>query len=227
MPHDIEDDESTPIEILSGDMLSTTAAHHHLQRVSDYPSSANSETINSRIGSAPVTPATHTGKPPKANTPGANDTEGDISGQVEQWVLQPAAQGCLYKCRITRDRKGMDRGLFPLYYLHLERDYGKKVFLLAGKRWCGNSARLRRTYNALLFLFFFSAIDFGEHRIIGNGEFGLGKRMGLQSILNEVPYIRAADLITKYRERVLDIWNCYNYIAAFFVCLFPLHRFGF
>lgn len=27
----------------------------------------------------------------------------------------------------------MDRGLFPLYYLHLERDYGKKVFLLAGK----------------------------------------------------------------------------------------------
>lgn len=155
MPHDIEDDESTPIEILSGDMLSTTAAHHHLQRVSDYPSSANSETINSRIGSAPVTPATHTGKPPKANTPGANDTEGDISGQVEQWVLQPAAQGCLYKCRITRDRKGMDRGLFPLYYLHLERDYGKKVFLLAGKRWCGNSARLRRTYNALLFLFFF------------------------------------------------------------------------
>lgn len=77
------------------------------------------------------------------------------------------------------------------------------------------------------FCFFFSAIDFGEHRIIGNGEFGLGKRMGLQSILNEVPYIRAADLITKYRERVLDIRNCYNFIAAFFVCLFPLHRFGF
>lgn len=50
-----------------------------------------------------------------------------------QWVVQPATQGCLYKCRITRDRKGMDRGLFPLYYLHLERDYGKKVFLLAGK----------------------------------------------------------------------------------------------
>lgn len=132
IPNDIEDDESTPIEILSSDMLSTTAAHHHHQRVSDYPSSANSETMNSRIGSAPVTPATNTGKP-KAGTPGSNEAEGDISGQVEQWVLQPAAQGCLYKCRITRDRKGMDRGLFPLYYLHLERDYGKKVFLLAGK----------------------------------------------------------------------------------------------
>lgn len=144
MPHDIEDDESTPIEMLSSDMLSTTAAHLHHQRISDYPTSANSETMNSRIGSAPVTPAIHApingnggsgsnNKPAKASTPGGNDAEGDISGQVEQWVLQPAAQGCLYKCRITRDRKGMDRGLFPLYYLHLERDYGKKVFLLAGK----------------------------------------------------------------------------------------------
>lgn len=27
----------------------------------------------------------------------------------------------------------MDRGLFPLYYLHLEREYGKKIFLLAGE----------------------------------------------------------------------------------------------
>lgn len=27
----------------------------------------------------------------------------------------------------------MDRGMFPIYYLHLERDTGKKVFLLAGK----------------------------------------------------------------------------------------------
>lgn len=62
-----------------------------------------------------------------------NELEGDVTGQIEQWVLSPAAQGCLYKCRITRDRKGMDRGLFPLYYLHLEREYGKKIFLLAGK----------------------------------------------------------------------------------------------
>lgn len=58
---------------------------------------------------------------------------GDVIGHVEQWVVEPAAQGSLYKCRITRDRKGMDRGMFPLYYLHLEREYGKKIFLLAGK----------------------------------------------------------------------------------------------
>jgi hypothetical protein len=64
---------------------------------------------------------------------GGNEIEGDITGNVEQWVLSPGRQGVLYKCRITRDRKGMDKGLFPIYYLHLERDTGKKVFLLAGK----------------------------------------------------------------------------------------------
>lgn len=62
------------------------------------------------------------------------ELEGDIEGNVEKFVLQPAAQKVLYKCRITRDRKGMDRGLYPTYFLHLERDYGKKVFLLAGRK---------------------------------------------------------------------------------------------
>ena len=31
------------------------------------------------------------------------------------------------KCRITRDKKGMDRGLFPTYYMHLEKDENRKV----------------------------------------------------------------------------------------------------
>ena len=31
------------------------------------------------------------------------------------------------KCRITRDKKGIDRGVYPTYYLHLEREDGKKV----------------------------------------------------------------------------------------------------
>lgn len=62
------------------------------------------------------------------------ELEGDIEGNVEKFVLQPATQKVLYKCRITRDRKGMDRGLYPTYFLHLERDYGKKVFLLAGRK---------------------------------------------------------------------------------------------
>lgn len=140
----MEDEESTPIEIISSKGSVSVANTSKNQQISDYPSSGGSaggiisigdssaidpDAINSRNSSAPVTPATMKGK---SGGQASNELEGDVSGQVEQWVLQPAAQGCLYKCRITRDRKGMDRGLFPLYYLHLEREYGKKIFLLAG-----------------------------------------------------------------------------------------------
>lgn len=61
------------------------------------------------------------------------EIEGSVEGAVETFVVTPAKHGTLYKCRIARDRKGMDRGLYPTYFLHLEKDYGKKVFLLAGK----------------------------------------------------------------------------------------------
>lgn len=153
MPYDMEDEESTPIapiEILSTKSMVSPSSAMNNQAIGDYPlpsgggggssganiigshSSNNMDADgNSRNSSAPVTPATAKGKP---SSQGSNELEGDVSGQIEQWVVQPAAQGCLYKCRITRDRKGMDRGLFPLYYLHLERDYGKKVFLLAGEQ---------------------------------------------------------------------------------------------
>lgn len=62
------------------------------------------------------------------------EIEGDVEGNLETFVLEPGSQRVHYKCRITRDRKGMDRGLYPTYFLHLERDYGKKVFLLAGRK---------------------------------------------------------------------------------------------
>lgn len=48
---------------------------------------------------------------------------------LEEFVLRPAPQGVTIKCRVTRDKKGMDRGLYPTYYLHLDND--KKV------RWSG------------------------------------------------------------------------------------------
>lgn len=46
---------------------------------------------------------------------------------LEEFSLRPAPQGVRVKCRITRDKKGMDRGMYPTYYLHLEREDGKKV----------------------------------------------------------------------------------------------------
>ncbi|XP_021233040.1 tubby-related protein 1 isoform X2 [Numida meleagris] len=51
---------------------------------------------------------------------------------LEKFVLSPAPQGMTIKCRVTRDKRGMDRGLYPTYYLHLDND--KKVFLLAGRK---------------------------------------------------------------------------------------------
>ncbi|XP_075051806.1 tubby-related protein 3-like isoform X2 [Mixophyes fleayi] len=51
---------------------------------------------------------------------------------LEEFVLRPAPQGVTIKCKVTRDKKGMDRGWYPTYYVHLDND--KKVFLLAGRK---------------------------------------------------------------------------------------------
>ncbi|XP_072348673.1 uncharacterized protein [Scyliorhinus torazame] len=55
-------------------------------------------------------------------------------GKLEEFAFKPAPQGIVIKCRITRDKKGMDKGMFPTYYLHLEKDDGKKIFLMAGRK---------------------------------------------------------------------------------------------
>jgi len=44
-----------------------------------------------------------------------------------QFIFMPAPEGGIIKCRITRDKKGVDRNMFPTYFLHMERDDGKKV----------------------------------------------------------------------------------------------------
>ncbi|KAM3934448.1 tubby-related protein 1 isoform 3-T3 [Leptodactylus fuscus] len=51
---------------------------------------------------------------------------------LEEFVLRPAPHGVTIKCKVTRDKKGMDRGWYPTYYVHLDND--KKVFLLAGRK---------------------------------------------------------------------------------------------
>lgn len=53
---------------------------------------------------------------------------------LEEFCTRPAPQGITMKCRVTRDKKGLDRHAFPTYFLHLERDDGKKIFLLAGRK---------------------------------------------------------------------------------------------
>ncbi|XP_062420130.1 tubby-related protein 1-like isoform X2 [Pungitius pungitius] len=51
---------------------------------------------------------------------------------LEEFVMEPATQGVTVKCRVTRDQRGMDKSLYPTYYLHL--DNAKKTFLLAGRK---------------------------------------------------------------------------------------------
>nr|XP_034333333.1 protein king tubby 1 isoform X6 [Crassostrea gigas]XP_034333345.1 protein king tubby 1-like isoform X6 [Crassostrea gigas] len=58
----------------------------------------------------------------------------ELTENLDDFVLQPAPQGHVMKCRITRDKKGVDRGIYPTYFLHLEKEDGKKVFLLAGRK---------------------------------------------------------------------------------------------
>ncbi|XP_071618592.1 tubby protein homolog isoform X9 [Heliangelus exortis] len=83
------------------------------------PGSATSKKSNKEVASAP--------------SPSTNEPLIDVD-DLEEFAMRPAPQGATVKCRITRDKKGMDRGMYPTYYLHLEREHGKKVFLLAGRK---------------------------------------------------------------------------------------------
>lgn len=58
-----------------------------------------------------------------------NNQLGEVEN-LEDFAYSPAPRGITVKCRITRDRKGMDRGLFPTYYMHLEKDENRKVWEL-------------------------------------------------------------------------------------------------
>ncbi|XP_016069454.1 PREDICTED: tubby protein homolog isoform X3 [Miniopterus natalensis] len=72
-----------------------------------------------------------------ASAPSSTAPEPSVEVEVqdlEEFAQRPAPQGITIKCRITRDKKGMDRGIYPTYFLHLDRDDGKKVFLLAGRK---------------------------------------------------------------------------------------------
>ena len=59
---------------------------------------------------------------------------GDIDNLAE-FVLRPAPEGVTVKCRVTREKRGMERSVYPTYYLFLEREEGgKKIFLLGARK---------------------------------------------------------------------------------------------
>lgn len=51
----------------------------------------------------------------------------EIITNLDIFVMSPAKRSLTYKCRITRDKRGVDRGIYPTYYLHLEKDDEKRV----------------------------------------------------------------------------------------------------
>ncbi|XP_076856547.1 tubby protein homolog [Brachyhypopomus gauderio] len=52
----------------------------------------------------------------------------------QQFALRPAPRDVTIQCRITRDRRGMEKGIYPAYYLHMEKEDGKRIFLMAGRK---------------------------------------------------------------------------------------------
>ncbi|NXC12210.1 TULP3 protein, partial [Corythaeola cristata] len=92
-------------------------ASHSPYPETERPSSATSEKSLAETGASPQ----------------ADAQLGEVEN-LEDFALRPAPRGVTVKCRITRDKKGMDRGLFPTYYMHLERDDNRKTFLLAGRK---------------------------------------------------------------------------------------------
>lgn len=106
--HDDEDEESTPVDTLS---VKNSSFNNNNNNGSDYHRNGSMD------GVMPVSPAIQAATSPGGGGAGngsvkSTENEGDIVGPVEQFVMRPALQGVIYKCRITRDRKGMvSRGL--------------------------------------------------------------------------------------------------------------------
>ncbi|XP_051004485.1 tubby-related protein 2 [Acomys russatus] len=83
----------------------------------------NGDTSNHNTWNATYTP------PPTLRTPGPR-----LGEDMEAYVLLPAAQEHMVQCRIVRNKHGVDKGMFPSYYLYLEAEDGVAHFLLAGRK---------------------------------------------------------------------------------------------
>ncbi|KAI6048340.1 TULP3 [Marmota monax] len=103
------DEEDTDGEEEEGKKLSLQSPYSETERPSSDPgaSSAVSQQVDNQLGEVE---------------------------NLEDFAYSPAPRGVTVKCRITRDKKGMDRGLFPTYFMHLEKDENRKIFLLAGRK---------------------------------------------------------------------------------------------
>jgi len=109
---------------------------------------SDSDGESERVPVKPWSPTPHNGSSPLqfANNNNTNDPDSPtllspqsthalrilfemITEDLDKFVYTPAPNGLGdIQCRITRDKRGMEKGLFPTYYMHVERPGdGKKV----------------------------------------------------------------------------------------------------
>ncbi|XP_047431893.1 tubby-related protein 3 isoform X2 [Mugil cephalus] len=116
---------------LCGSMNFDESSEHEEDAEDERTRSLSSHTDSNRPSSAA------SGKDvPEAVTPGSPSADSLVAdvANLEEFVLRPAPRGVTVKCRISRDKKGMDRGLYPTYFMHMEKEDGKRMFLLAGRK---------------------------------------------------------------------------------------------
>ncbi|KAG5870652.1 hypothetical protein JTB14_010570 [Gonioctena quinquepunctata] len=107
-------------DIMDGTIVEdlTNNASSDLMDIEDDESSPVASTPNDN-GNVPVDPIVD--KPNFIHqVNGALETEGDIEGNVEKFVLQPAQLKVLYSA-VSQETGRHGQGLLPAYYLHLER----------------------------------------------------------------------------------------------------------
>uniref|UniRef100_A0A5F9CHD1 Tubby-like protein n=1 Tax=Oryctolagus cuniculus TaxID=9986 RepID=A0A5F9CHD1_RABIT len=111
------DEEETDGEEEDGKKLSSHSPHSETGR----PNSASSQKSTTDTGATGTT------------APRPDNQLGEVEN-LEDFAYSPAPRGVTVKCRITRYKRGMDQGLFPTYYMFLEKDENQKIFLLAGRK---------------------------------------------------------------------------------------------
>ena len=63
-------------------------------------------------------------------SPGGNNIE-----NLNAFVNSPAPDGMSMRCRVQREKRGMERSMFPTYYLYLDRgESARMLFLLAARK---------------------------------------------------------------------------------------------
>lgn len=64
---------------------------------------------------------------------------------LEKFAFRPAPRDVTIQCRVTRDRRGMEKGIYPTYYLHMEKEDGKRVSIF-GKNICQTMKNVKKKF---------------------------------------------------------------------------------